>query len=195
MFITRKKRTWHTLALLLLGTIGLSGCGDTENEFTSRHCYVVIDNSAHQDPTLAAAMTPYSGVFTTVTQIMKGGARYFHFASNQNTSSDAIFNAIDQKRTLILGQNDGIIVGYSRLSEPPELYAFDRECPNCYDDDRIPVRSYPLKTTSNGLAVCATCQRQYDMGNGGNIVGGDSGKKLTRYRAATTGSYGVLTVN
>ena len=81
-------------------------------------------------------MTPYSGVFTTVTHTMRGGARYFVFTSNQGTSSEKIFNSIDQKRTLKLGMN-----------------------------------------------------------NGGNIVKGDGGNKLTRYRASTTGPYGVLSVN
>jgi len=91
--------------------------------------------------------------------------------------------------------NNGLIVGYGNLSDPPIFYAFDRECPNCYDDSRVPIRSFPLRMTSNGMAVCQTCQREYDMNNGGNIVKGDGGNKLTRYRASTTGPYGVLSVN
>ena len=184
----------HCLLVLLTLCLAVS-CDDVQNEFTSQHCYFVFDNTAHQDATLASAMTPYSGIFVTVTTTMRGGASYFRFQSNQGTSSEAIFNAIDQKRTVQLGMNNGLIVGYGLLSDPPVFYAFDRECPNCYDDDIVPVRSFPLQTTSNGKARCQTCQREYDMNNGGNIVSGDGGQKLTRYRAATTGPYGVISVN
>lgn len=170
-------------------------CGDTQNEFTSHHCYFVFDNQTHNDATLAAALTPYSGVFTTITLTTKGGARYFVFTSNQNTSSEKIFNNIDTQRTLILGMNDGIIVGYGVLSDPPTLYAYDRECPNCYDDSRVPIRSYPVSVASNGIGTCNNCHRQYDLNNGGIITSGDNGQKLTRYRATTTGPLGVLTVN
>lgn len=193
-----RKLTFRPLLPLLLTPLLLFttvSCGDTQSEFTPQRCYFVFENSTHNDATLASAMTPYSGIFTTVTHTMRGGARYFVFTSNQGTSSEKIFNSIDQKRTLKLGMNNGLIVGYGNLSDPPIFYAFDRECPNCYDDSRVPIRSFPLRTTSNGMAVCQTCQREYDMNNGGNIVKGDGGNKLTRYRASTTGPYGVLSVN
>ena len=159
------------VALWLCGFVA-SSCGDTQSEYSSCTCYFVFDDDAHLDPTLAAAMTRYSGVFT-----------------------ESIFNAIDTRRTLIMGMNDGVIVGYGVLSDPVTFYAYDRECPNCFDPNRIPIRSYALTTTSNGMAVCNTCKRKYDMNNGGNLVEGDAGKKLTRYRAATTGPYGKLSVN
>lgn len=180
---------------LWLGCLVASSCGDTQNEYTSHHCYFVFDNQTHNDPTLAAAMTPYSGVFTTISLTTKGGARYFVFKSNQNISSDKIFNNIDSQRTLILGMNDGIIVGYGTLSDPLTFYAYDRECPNCYDDSRIPIRSFPITVSSNGIGTCNNCHRQYDLNNGGIIGSGDGGLKLTRYRASTTGPYGILTVN
>ncbi|MBR5689052.1 MAG: hypothetical protein IKX17_01175, partial [Prevotella sp.] len=84
-------------------TISTTSCGDTQSEFTPQRCYFVFENDKHQDATLASAMTPHTGVFTTVTHTMRGSARYFVFNSNQGTSSEKIFNAIDQKRTLQLG--------------------------------------------------------------------------------------------
>ena len=196
-----RKNHKHLLCLLLslplwggLGW-GFVSCGDTQSEYTQKRCYLVIDNGVHNDPTLAAAMTPYTGVFTTITLTNHGGAQYFRFVSNQQTSSESIFNAIDTRHTLLLGMNDGLIVGYGMFTEPPTLYAFDRECPNCYDDSRMPIRSYPIQVASNGMATCKTCQRQYDLNNGGIIASGDQGVKLIRYRAATTGPYGVLSVN
>lgn len=182
-------------SLLVLLTLCLVvSCDDVQNEFSSHHCYFVFDNAAHQDATLASAMTPYGGIFVTITTTMRGGASYFRFQSNQGTSSESIFNAIDQKRTVQLGMNNGLIVGYGH-SNPPVFYAYDRECPNCYDDDIVPVRSFPLQTMANGFARCQNCQREYDMNNGGFVVAGDGGKKLERYRAGTTGPYGVISVN
>ena len=75
------------------------------------------------------------------------------------------------------------------------FYAYDLECPNCFDPNYIPVRSKPLSISVNGLATCNLCKRQYDMNNGGIVSKGEGGKKMTRYRAATTGPLGVMSVN
>ena len=156
---------------------------------------LILDNSTHNDATLAAAMTSYSGTFVTITLTNHGGARYFKFNSNQGTSSESILDAIDQRRTMILGMNDGLIVGYGNLTDPLIFYAFDRECPNCFDPNAIPIKTHPLTMSSNGIATCKTCHRQYDMNNNGFISSGENGKRLTRYRATTTGPFGVLSVN
>ena len=178
------------LTMLLL----LVACDKAENEYTSRTCYLVIDNSVHQDATLAAAMTPYSNVFATVSIIFESGAQYFYFQSNQGgTPTKSIFNAIDRRRTFRVGMNNGVIVGYGSLEG--RFYAYDRECPNCFNFDKIPLRSYPLQMKPSGLAECTTCHRFYDMNNDGNVAQGEGGKALTRYIASTTGPYGVLMVN
>jgi len=181
--------------LIIIGLLLLTSCGDTQYEYSSRTCYFVFDNSVHNDATLAAAMTPYSGVFTQVTLATHGGANYFVFQSNQGNSSEAIYNAIDSRRTQILGMNQGLIVGYGSLSDPLVFYAFDRECPNCFDPDAIPIRSHPLQMDTRGIATCSLCKRSYDLNNGGIITQGEAGNKLTRYRASTTGPYGVISVN
>ncbi|MBR3727048.1 MAG: hypothetical protein IKN21_05605 [Prevotella sp.] len=182
--------------ILAVGVLLLmASCGDVQNEFSMKPCHFVFDNSIHQDLTLASAMDPNSsGVFTTVTHTMRGGVRLFIFTNNRNTSSEKIFNAIDNGRTLLLGMNNGLIVGYGNQNLPPIFYAYDRECPNCYDETRIPVRSYPLRTTNDGMAICNTCQREYNMNIGGYVVKGDGGKKMERYNVNTTGPYGELRV-
>lgn len=172
----------------------LFSCGDSQYEYSSRHSYLVLDNSAHQDPTLASAMTPYSGVFVAITLKNKGGAQYYQFTSNQGQSSESIFNAIDQRRTVLLGMNQGLIVGYSTWSDLT-FYAYDRECPNCFNPDVVPIRSKALQMSSTGIATCQSCHRKYDLNSGGIVVDGDKGDKLVRYRAGTTGAYGVLNVN
>lgn len=135
------------------------------------------------------------GTFCTITKTMRGGAQCFDFTNSAGQTSSKNLNAIDTKRTLILGYNDGIIVGFGTLNNPAIFYAFDRECPNCFNPNDIPIRSKPLSVSTNGQASCAVCHRQYDLNNDGFISSGDSGKRLTRYRAATTGPFGVLSVN
>ena len=188
------KRAMQALTALLV--VCLMACGNTENEFTAGSCYFVFDNSAHQDATLAGAMNPNApGIFCTITTEMRNGANYFNFSSSAGQNSSQIYNALDKRRTLALGFNDGIIVGFGALNQPPVFYAFDRECPNCFDPNVLPVRSKPLTMSSNGLATCNVCHRQYNMNSGGIVVAGDSGKKMTRYRASTTGPFGILAVN
>ncbi len=184
------------ISLLFAVALLLTACGDTTNEFTIGTCYFVFDNSIHQDATLAGAMNPNApGIFCQVKKNVRGGATYFDFKDNAGVSSSKIQNAIDDRRTFILGYNNGLIVGFSALNSPATFYAFDLECPNCFDPNSIPMRSRPLSMTTSGQAVCGVCHRTYDLNNNGFIVSGDPGDKLTRYRATTTGPFGVLSVH
>lgn len=186
----------RALFLLAVASTLLTGCGDAQNEFSSAPCYVQVDNSKHQDATLASAMNPSSpGVFCIVSRQSKAGATYFAFSNNVGQSSTSIYNAIDKRLTLVFGLNNGVIVGYGNLSSPAVFYAYDVECPNCFNPQALPVKSRPLKLSSNGIATCAVCKREYNLNNGGVIAKGDGGKKITRYRCATSGPFGVLQVN
>lgn len=178
-------------ALPFLLLLVLCACGGTENEFSRRPCNLIIENNLHNDATLASAMQPQAGIFVCIT-VSGASPAYFVFTNNQGLTSKSIFNAKDQQRTLILGMNGGLIVGQSFYGT---FYAYDLQCPNCFDPDALPVRSRPLTFTNDGNVSCATCHRTYDLNNGGIIATGDGGKKLTRYYAATTGPYGVLSVN
>lgn len=174
----------------------LVSCGDTESEFTTNTCFFIFDNAVHTDATLASAMNPNApGIFCQVTMATRSGATYFDFVNNAGLTSSKIQNAVDTRRTLILGYNNGLIVGFGALGQPVVFYAYDRECPNCFDPGAIPVKSHPLTMSAGGIATCAQCRRQYDMNNNGFISSGDNGKRLTRYRAGTTGPYGMLSVN
>ena len=184
------------LATLLTGTIILGACGDTSSEYTIGKCFLIFDNSTHQDATLASAMNPNApGIFCTITKSLKGGAPYLNFTNSAGNSSSALLNALDTKRTIILGYNEGIIVGYGAIGLPPTFYAFDRECPNCFDPNDIPMRSKPLSIDNSGIATCKACQRKYDLNNDGFVTSGADGKRLTRYHATTTGPFGVLAIN
>ena len=182
--------------LLLLTCALLTACGDTQNEYTIGACHFFFNNSERNDATLASAMNPNApGIFCMITKVTRNGAAYFDFTNNGGLNSSLPLLRQDTQSTLILGFNNGIIVGFGALSSPPVFYAYDRECPNCFSPDAIPVRSYPLSMGVNGIASCGMCHRQYDLNNDGFITAGENGKRLTRYRANTTGPFGVLTVN
>lgn len=193
-----KRSLWSkiALALPLLFTVACSGDDYT---YSSYHCNLVIDNATHLDATLASAMNMMSpGVFCKITY--NNSKKAYVFTNNQGQSSSTPLTASEIERlgrTSRVGLNNGLIVGYGSLSSTDSgytFYAFDAECPNCFDFNAIPLRSYPLSMTSDGIAKCAICKRQYNMNTGGNCTN-NTGKGLTTYRAASSGALGTLTVN
>ncbi len=189
-----KRCALMAMAWMMIG--GNSSCGNTQNEFSTLPCRLLFDNGIHQNNTLSTAMNSNSpGIFCTIRKTMRGGATLLSFTTNYGLDSESQLDASETQRTLILGQNNGIIVGYGSQSDPITFYAFDRECPNCFAANTYPVKSRPLTVANTGIATCAVCHREYNLNTGGNIIKGDPGKKLTRYPASTTGPLGVLNVN
>lgn len=177
----------------------LVSCGADDNTYSSLRLAIYIDNSTHQDATLATAMNPASpGVFCHISY--EASSRSFVFASNQGQQSKSRLNAKETEMGFYgrIGMSNGIIVGYGNLSTGASgaytFYAYDAQCPNCFNYNAIPVKNYPLTMNSAGIATCAKCKRQYNMNTGGNCVN-DSGKGLTTYRSSTTGALGYLVVN
>lgn len=187
MFRTLKYTTLTILAMLAF-------CGCTGNfTYSSSPCYLVIDNSKHLDATLMTATTAASpGVFCLIRLNAAGNG--FIFENNLGLSSTKQFNAIDQRVSHHLGMNNGLIVGFGTLTG--EFYAYDRECPECFDPQSAVIHSRPVTMSSMGIATCNTCHSEYDMNNGGNCMNAShSGQRgLTRYRCGTTGPTGVLNV-
>ncbi|MGP1472031.1 MAG: hypothetical protein ACTTJN_00545 [Prevotella intermedia] len=176
----------------------LMACGENvDYEYSNYHCNLKINNSMHHNPTLASAMNAFSpGIFTIIKPLYKNGVDYFYFKNNQGLDSEQPFNAIDQeyKNHLHIGMNRGLIVGFGNLDTPAKFFAYDLQCPNCFDFNALPIRSYELTVNGTGIATCKTCRRSYNLNTGGNIVSGEKGKTMTRYRASTTGAYGMLSV-
>lgn len=183
----RKRNCWlYSLALSVFLMIGCSG----DSTYTNQPCFLIIDNGLHMDETLASAMNPMSpGVFCMITN--NEARKEFTFVSNSGLSSTKRYNEIDNSRSRILGMNGGLIVGFGTLMDG-QFCAYDRECPNCFDPNVVPVRSKPLTMSGDGIATCNVCKRRYNMNNGGNCESG--GRGLTRYHASTKGPYGVLQV-
>ena len=184
--------------IILSALFMLIACKDViDYEYSNYHCNLTIDNSVHLDATLASSMNALSpGVFTTIKPLYRDGVYYFHFRNNQGLESKKQFNAIDERlqSNLRVGMSNGLIVGFGNLDTPAHFYAYDLQCPNCFDIDALPQRNYELTVTGTGIATCKTCYRSYNLNTGGNIVSGERGKTMTRYRASTTGPNGVLHV-
>lgn len=187
--------------ILLLFVMLLSSCGDSvDYEYSSHRNFFTFHNETHQNPVLASAMNPLSpGVFCTIRHVFASGRYGFLFENNQGQKSDAPvwFDGIDLRLESWkhVGMNNGLVVGYGNLDNPSPFFAYDLQCPNCFDANILPLRSYELKMSSDGFATCSNCHRKYNLNTGGNVVAGESGRKLTRYRASSTGPYGVLGVN
>lgn len=186
--------------LLPLANALLNSCGKVENEFSDRRAYFIFDNQVQNNSVLASAMTPHSNVFVTVSMQTRysGQNSYVEFnfvAGGGGAQQASKATAVDQNRGVVLGINNGLILGYGLLSDPPVFYAYDLQCPNCYSSTAVPRRSYPLTVQANGFATCANCRRKYNLSTGGNVAEGAQGNKLIRYRASTTGPYGLLVVN
>lgn len=186
-------------AVCLVGLLAvLTACGeDAGYRYSNYHCNLTLDNGTHQDATLATAMNPMAkGVFCKIGYLLRGGASHYTFENNQGMSSVGIFNAIDlrlenQNR---IGMNHGLIVGYGSMDDPPIFYAYDAECPNCFDLNALPMRSYPLTVTGDGVASCGRCKAAYNLNTGGNLVRGSGVPLLTSYRCNAPTPYGVLKV-
>ena len=193
----RRRNFWAVS--LLVGLSLFASCTSDDDTYNSMHLGIYINNATHQDATLASAMNAASpSVFCKISY--DPSKRAFVFSSNQGLSSTSAITAIEQQQGFSsrIGMNNGLIVGYGNLSTDESggyaFYAYDAQCPNCFNYNAIPMKSYPLTMNSAGTAMCANCKRQYNMNTGGNCVN-NSGKGMTRYRCSTTGALGYLVVN
>lgn len=189
--------------LFIIISVVLVACESDRQYDTSHKCYLVIDNSIHLDPTLMSCMNSLSpGVFCRVSLGMKNGVPTYFVASNQingetkqQVKSSFTLNDVDRQRTKLLGiyNESGLIVGFGNLDNPPVFYAYDSVCPNCYESHAA-GSFQPMAMNSAGIASCSLCSRTYNLNTGGNIVSGESGRQLYRYRATTSGPQGILMV-
>lgn len=188
---TTGKRALTVLLCSVMGFcsgIGLTSCDDAEFKYSNFHCNFVLNNMQHQDATLASAMNPFAkGIFCRITFQMKSGAKYFIFENTNGDRSEKIFNAEDERNhsEQRIGMNNGLIVGYSAYDDV--FFAYDNQCPQCFDYNALPVRNYPLSFSGNDIVKCANCKREFALSISGN--------GLTRYDATTTGPLGLLHVH
>lgn len=189
-------KTALAAALILAVSLwGLVSCSKADNEFSSYPCRFVFNTSRHGQSAALLSTVGGTGMFCKVSKTVRGGAQYYHFENNAGQADDVIFTTEDTQSTVLLGLNGSIIIGFGNLDVPKTFYAYDTECPNCFSPDAIPVKSKPLTLTTSGMAVCGVCHRQYNLNTGGNVVGGDNGRKLTRYHASYQADGTVVVIN
>ena len=181
-------------ATAILAVLMTASCGEVSSEYSTYPCRFVFNMSQHANSAALRSTVGSTGIFCKVTRTMSNQAQYYSFATNQGLSDKVILNDIDRQTTIQLGMNNAIYIGYGNLDNPPVFYAYDGECPNCFDPNAVPVKSRPLKVSSTGIASCAVCHRQYNMNTGGNITAGDKGKPLTRYHASYVSTTGIVAV-
>jgi hypothetical protein len=165
----------------------LFSCTTNDFEFEKKYqCYFTFDCGMHLGTGLQSCLNSMSpGLFCMVWQETKQSVRHINIQLyNQKTEDVAITTALETMRSCTLGASNGLIIGCSNLNNG-ELYAFDRQCPNC-----IELGFYKaLQWENNGLWLkCPKCERVYDLNNHGFVVKGESGNKLMRYRASFNGT-------
>ena len=138
-----QKRSYWVVSLLAAFGL-LASCTSDDYTYSSMHLGIYINNATHQDATLASAMNAASpGVFCRVSY--EASSRSFVFASNQGQQSKSRLNAKETEMGFYgrIGMNNGIIVGYGNLSTGASgaytFYAYDAQCPNCFDYNALPV--------------------------------------------------------
>lgn len=174
--------------LLALSSLLLLSACKADYEYTRGKCYVVFDNSKALVPQLAAAMAGTPSVFCRVWKGSVQGAPAFYFADFTGKQQYVVFNAAQQKATLVFGRNDssGIIVGHTNFHG---FRAFDMQCPVCTEMTDFNPR-VPLTWSTESTLTCSKCHHVFDLNNLGYA---DDGARLTEYRAQPpTGAYGVL---
>lgn len=146
-----------------------------DNKYCDLPARLVIENVL-QAPVLYNCCET-SGEFCSITS---DGQRFLFDDVSGHTSAINI-TAIMNYDTYYLGLS-GFIVGHSNIPESGEditrVICYDRACPNCYKDYNI---TKPLVLQTGSYAKCNSCARTYNL-NTGEIVAGNEGSKLFRYR-------------
>lgn len=165
----------------------MAACGADDYEYENKYrCSFYFDCSMHQGTDLQNCLNPLSpGLFCMVWQQSVNGIRHIKMQLyNQQVKDVPITTTNETRQPCVLGAGNGLVIGCSTLSSG-QLYAFDRQCPNCVSTSS----SNALEWTTNGLQLrCPKCQRTYDLNNNGFIVSGEKGNKLMRYRASYSGT-------
>ena len=173
------------LQLLLVSLLAAVSCGDTEYEYCiDYHCNFAFNMSTHNTSVLNSCVSQTTSNTFCMVWSTKNPMRHVHVQmyGGKEEVNDITADLELRQSTYELGAGNGLVMGRSSFNNG-QLYAFDRQCPNCLDN----MRYRPLQWESNGMKLhCGYCNRSYDLINGGRVSSGESGKKLLRYKAYIT---------
>ncbi len=188
-----RRHPFSFITLLAVISLCLTGCkGEVIDEYCSHTASFRFDfQYGHTQSYLYAALNS-SNYFTflSANPISAGFDLITEVYGNSEPNVEHVTEAALTKNGIALGLNNGLIVGRSSFQNG-ELYVFDRQCPNCFNETS--QKNYPLKFKDSGNVYCSRCTRTYGLLNGGVVVadsiGHNTNEKLFRYRATYSGTY------
>ena len=175
------------------------GCkGEVVDEYTTHVASFRFDfQYGHTQSYLYAALnsTNYFCFFST-NPIQGGYDLITEVYGNKEKNVEHVTEAVLTKSGRALGLNKGRIAGRSSFQNG-ELYVFDRQCPNCFNETS--TKNYPLNFKDATNVFCNNCKRTYGLLNGGVVVSDslnhEKNEKLFRYHATYSGTYFQITSN
>ena len=181
------KNKFLTSLFFILSFLAITSCQKAEDSFTTHQCYFSFNTSYHNTSRLLDVVNSYDPYAFVYTEPLSGNTYrvvtdiYGTDATRDNITTDA-----ETQRTRIMGLANGLIIGRSVMDQT--LYAFDRQCRNCFDNTGMTAA--PLQWGANNVTVkCNKCGCEYNLSNGGVPSNGKGSNALFRYRITFDGTY------
>jgi len=168
------------------------GCkGEVVNEYTTHVAtfYFDFQNGSYKQSYLYPALTSSDYFCFFSTEPMDAGYKLITevYGKKEKNVVHVTEDALT-RRGRALGLNNGLIAGRSSFQNG-ELYVFDRQCPNCFNETN--TKNFPLNFKDSQHVYCDKCKRTYGLLNGGVVVADslnhEKNEKLLRYRATYSG--------
>lgn len=172
------------LFLLLVSTLFFSACDKTEHVY-ARHAARLNYNLVSATPPLFKAVSG-SGQFCAISYSPASSSSYVYTFVG-STGETHVSPPISVTLSGIPASIEGFLVGTPQLvdlSGQYALVAFDKVCPNCYEENLI-QRSLVF-TPQIGQVRCPRCARTYDLNNAGIVIAGEGGRSLYRYHVSSS---------
>ena len=170
------------LLFLILISIGLTACSETDNLYSSAYCSFTFNTSLYPSSALTRAVAGGGGDFCIVKATYRNGVPHLLLTPNRGTFAatdlDLTMNTAISDRPnsyAVMGYHQGIIIGRSLDGQ---LRCYDLTCPNC---DNTPDLTWSQQSATD--LKCPKCQRIYNIdGEYGYVKEGGKGHVLTQYR-------------
>ena len=178
---THKTYKTYKTYILLLAILFATACGDEtiSNKFCNLPAQFTF--TPVQSISQLYSSCESMGEWCSIT-VSKDGKSYL-FTKPDGSQGRANKTALSSYTNFIMGLS-GFIVGLPNIPEVGEMFSvvtcYDLACRNCYEDFGI-TRDLQFQGT-DGKVSCSRCKRHYDLNNTGQVVQGNMGQPLYRYR-------------
>lgn len=176
---SRKTKSIITMLIVFMAISIVSSCEKADNRFSTYYAYFKY-NPVSAKPNLFRACTSL-GEFCSITY--PPGVNYVIKSPSTASAVDYIpRTALQGYMNFVLGLGNGLIIGMptipEMLAQESQVTCYDLCCPNCYHNFHILKH---LNLQIGGIAMCSSCNRNYDLNNQGIVASGDAGRSLFRY--------------